>query len=336
MTQKLKTCFFGTPEFSLPTLRVVHENTELLAVITQPDKARGRKQQVLPCDVKKLALELGHTVYSPSSLKKESDELKSLLNFFEKVKPDIFVVVAYGNLLPQKILDIPKFASINVHASLLPKWRGAAPIQRALEARDKETGVSLQKMIMELDAGEVFSETRIPIENSAKASTLSVCLSELGANLVKDFIHKLSTSGQLPPSLPQDPKNVSFAQKITKEEGFWDSSWTQNQSLGRIAAFEVWPGVRACVSLENYEKSPHLPDFIIMNEAEIDTSNRRIRPGELIVEDKKVFLGCSDGSIQLKKVQIPASKVSPAFIIFQNLLSKTGQKSLKVTKFSIK
>jgi methionyl-tRNA formyltransferase len=330
---RLRVVFFGTPEFSLASLKRCMEHTELLAVVSQPDRPRGRKLELSPCPVKDLARKAGCQVFDPASLKKDSPQLQQLRDFLSHAKADLFVVVAYGNLLPKWILELPRLACVNVHASLLPRWRGAAPIQRSLEAGESETGVSLQAMVEELDAGDVFLEKRLKVEETDDASSLFVSLSELGGELLEDFIHRLSTGGQLFKAKPQDSSLVTFAPKISKEEGFWDESWSKNQTLNRIRAFSAWPLVRACVQQAEGSDFKDWPGFLLLLRARKSLAGPLIRAGEITVSDKKVYLGHHDGNLEILEIQIPGKSRAEAFPLLQNLLQRSGQKSLKLTKF---
>lgn len=237
----LKTIFFGTPEFSLPTLEYCFQHTTLGGIVSQPDRPRGRGHKLSPSPCKQFALDHDIPVWTPSSLKKESDELQKFLEFQSTFGADVFVVIAYGNLLPQKILDLPRIAPVNLHASLLPQWRGAAPIQRALEAGDTLTGVALQRMVFDLDAGDVLHERQLHILPTDNAMTLTEKLSLLARDTLKDYLESSSPTfvGQ-----PQDRSRVSIARKIEKSEGVVSGLWSAELCMRRLRAFAIWPGVK--------------------------------------------------------------------------------------------
>lgn len=237
----LRSVFFGTPDFAIPAFEACLANSQLVACVTQPDRPRGRGQKLSPCPVKEIAKKNGVLVFSPETLKTlpESDvfgELKSL-------KPDIFVVAAYGRILSQRFLDLPALGSVNLHASLLPRWRGAAPIQRCLEAGDSKTGVCIQKMVLELDAGDVLSSLEYQIAKEDNASTLSKVLSTMGGELVSNLLNEVSRLGVLPKGVRQNSDHVTFAPKIEKAESEWSKNWTAIQTVQKCRAFFVWPQV---------------------------------------------------------------------------------------------
>jgi methionyl-tRNA formyltransferase len=233
--------FWGSPDFSLSALEACKKFGKILGVVTQPDKERGRGHDVLPTPVKAWAIKEGRPVFSPKSLRKLDDEGQRLMDFLAKEKADFFVVVAYGNLLPDAVLAMPLKAPVNVHASLLPRWRGAAPIQRALEAGDQETGVSLQRMVKELDAGDVYLERKYKIVDEDNSATLFTKLSELGGELIADFLQKDFSS--LTPQ-KQDPEKITLAAKIDKKEALWRKEWSAADFHNKVRAFIAWPTVK--------------------------------------------------------------------------------------------
>ncbi len=327
-SKSLRTVFFGTPEFALESLHATFENTNLLAVVSQPDRPRGRGQNVSPCEVRGEALKLGIATHAPTSLKKDSSELSALLSELDRLKPDLFVVTAYGNLLPQKFLDFPSLGAINVHASLLPRWRGAAPIQRCIEAGDKVSGVSIQKMVMEMDAGDVLSEEKMQLSQNIDALTLSAALSKMGGALLAKLLKSVD-SKSLPQGKRQNLDALSFAQKIKKEEGLWTPDWGALESNRRIRAFKAWPGVRAKVLDSEFK-------FI---ETEVLENGPKLMPGELAVEGSTVYLTCvvrsgeTAATLKISKVQPANRSVVDAAAFFQNLI-EAGQPSLRVLKVS--
>ena len=234
----MRSVFFGTPDFSLPSLEVCHSESELLAVISQPDRPRGRGKNLQPCPVKARALEIEKTAFSPVNLKKSNDEAQELYDHRVSLNPDIFVVIAYGNLLPQRFLDIPKLGAVNIHASLLPKWRGAAPIQRSIENGDSFTGVCLQKMLLKLDAGDVLMEKHCDIADRG-AIDLTDELSQLGADLLRDFILDIKNSNATElKGEKQSETLVTWAPKIEREEALWSPSWSARETIFRSRAFQ--------------------------------------------------------------------------------------------------
>lgn len=234
MTPRL--LFAGTPEFALPSLRAALAGGEVLAVLTQPDRRAGRGRQPQPSPVKRLALEQGLPVLQPATLKTGS--IQSQLRAFA---PDLLIVVAYGLILPQAVLDIPRFGAWNVHASLLPRWRGAAPIQRAIEAGDTHTGVCLMQMEKGLDTGPVLGRASIAIDPTDTAGSLHDRLAELGAAQLREGLEQLRARGAPPPARPQDDTLATYAHKLDKREAQLD--WQQPATVleRKVRAFSPWP-----------------------------------------------------------------------------------------------
>lgn len=334
--KKLSSVFFGTPEFALPSLEAALKTTNVLAVVTQPDRPRGRGQQLSPCPIKARALKEGLRVFSPPSLRKDSAELREFEEWIaqhaaEGERPDFLFVTAYGNILPQKFLDWPKIGPINVHASLLPRWRGAAPIQRCLEMGDSQTGVSLQKMVFELDAGDVLAEENISLDSKIAAAELTEKLSALGGTLLERFVRSQNENSALSGrSQALDSEKITFAAKITKEEGFWSPDWTATTLHNKVRAFSVWPGVKARLG-ENIIK-------IAITELSPDLAvPTKLAVGELKMHENKVILGCySDvrasepNYIVLSEVQLPSKPVGRALDVLRNLLQAKTQLKLGV------
>lgn len=211
---KIKVCFLGTPEFAAQHLQVLieHPHFEVVGVVTQPDRPAGRKMQLTPSAVKVLAEKNNLQILTPENLRKEPE-------VFQKIKAwnaDVAVVVAFGQILSQDFLDSFKFGAVNVHGSLLPLYRGAAPIQRSLQNGDTVTGVSLQKMVFKLDAGPVIAKRKIELNSEVNATELYSALSVLGCELLKTDLVKY-VKGEITP-IVQDESKVTVAHKILKEE----------------------------------------------------------------------------------------------------------------------
>ncbi len=227
--------FAGTPEFAVPALRALLDaGHKILAVYTQPDRPAGRGRKLGMSAVKEFALEHGLRVHQPVTLKSE-DEAAIL----RALQPDALIVIAYGLILPKSILSIPKYGSINVHASLLPRWRGAAPIQRAIEAGDASTGVTIMQMDEGLDTGAMLAKAETPIGDDDTAATLHDRLAELGGRLLVETLALLAR-GDLTPQA-QDKTHASYAAKLKKEEARLD--WNADAGLlaRRVRAFNPWP-----------------------------------------------------------------------------------------------
>jgi methionyl-tRNA formyltransferase len=232
--------FFGTPHFSVPTLDALTRQPGIRvgAVITQPDKASGRGGEIQLSPIKKRALELGIPVFQPKSIRKEFSSLKESLATLGPF--DVGVVIAFGQILPEEVLHFPAHGCINIHASLLPRWRGAAPIHRAIEAGDRETGVCLMKMDIGLDTGAVYSSIVAPITDADTTSTLHDRLSHEGSLLITRDLPAI-ISGSLE-AVPQPSEGITYAHKITTAECKID--WTKSaEDISRaIRAFSPHPG----------------------------------------------------------------------------------------------
>ena len=234
--QPLRILFAGTPDFAVPSLAaLLAAGHEVVGVYTQPDRpaGRGRKLQMSP--VKALALEHGLPVQQPVSLKRDPEALERLRAF----GADLMVVVAYGLLLPPAVLEAPRLGCVNVHASLLPRWRGAAPIQRAILAGDSETGICIMRMEAGLDTGPVYHRVVTAIEARETGGTLHDRLSELGARALIAALPGIA-AGSTPPE-PQDEALATYAHKLTKEEAVIDWTWTAEAIERQIRAFDPWP-----------------------------------------------------------------------------------------------
>jgi methionyl-tRNA formyltransferase len=235
---KIRICFLGTPDFAVTSLKALlsDEHFEVVGVVTQPDRPAGRKLQLMPSPVKQLALAHQIRVVTPESLRKDPLAVEEIRSWGAEVG----VVVAFGQILTQEFMDSFAFGCVNVHGSILPRWRGAAPIQRALEAGDTETGVALQKMVKKLDAGDIIGVRRVSIGPEMDALQLHDVLAELGAELLQvelmDFLR-----GNLAP-IPQDESLVTLAAKIDKQESEINWQLSARSIAGKIAGFVYGPG----------------------------------------------------------------------------------------------
>ena len=227
--------FFGTPQFAAPTLRQLLDSSHIVAgVVTQPDRPRGRGQKVTFAPIKALALEHALPVFQPDRLK--PPEVAEKLRAWT---PDIGVVAAYGRIIPEHLLTIPRLGMINVHASLLPKYRGAAPVHRAVMNGDAETGVTIMRVVKELDAGPMFAKAMRPIGPDDTSDVVEAALAELGAGLLIDVLGDIDAANAR--EEPQDDSQATYAPRLTKEEGLID--WTQSarQIHNRIRGLYPWP-----------------------------------------------------------------------------------------------
>jgi methionyl-tRNA formyltransferase len=260
---RFRILFAGTPDFSVPPLqRLIMEGLPPVAVLTQPDRPAGRGRQLQAGPVKQAAVAAGIPVYQQGTLKDVSArDLVSSLDL------DLMIVVAYGLILPAEILQLPRHGCWNIHASLLPRWRGAAPVQRAIEAGDRESGVCIMQMDEGLDTGPVIHRVSIEIDEQETGGSLHDRLSVLGASALFDCVHKLSRGESLK-SEPQPPCGITYACKLEKAEAQIDWSASAEALERRIRAFNPWPVAwcmvegertrvwKSCVIREHHEKRP--------------------------------------------------------------------------------
>jgi methionyl-tRNA formyltransferase len=227
--------FMGSPEFALPTLRALAESYPVAGVVTQPDRPAGRGRTLTPPPVKILAQELGLPVIQPARLK-EPGAVEQL----QAWQPDLIVVAAFGQILRPTVLDLPPFGCINVHGSLLPRWRGAAPIQAAILAGDAETGITIMRMDPGVDTGDILSQRAIPIPSEDTAGTLGERLAVLGAELLIGTLPAFLRGELLP--LPQEDALATYAPMLKKEDGRLDFTRSAEELARMVRAYNPWPG----------------------------------------------------------------------------------------------
>ncbi len=290
----LRVVFMGSPDFAVPTLEAVARTQTVLAVYSQPDQPVGRGQQVRETPVKKKAKELGIEVRTPAKLNTEENLLS-----LRELKPDVLVVVAYGKILRQAFLSIPTLGSLNVHASLLPRWRGAAPIQHAILEGDSETGATIMKMVEELDAGPLLSQIRIPILAEDTAGTLHNRLAIAGAKVMEVYLQELDQTRQLHPE-EQSKAGVTYATKLSKAMEGLDSKCSADVLERRVRALHPWPGTS--LTIENLGR-------LRVHSARVHPG-ARVKQGQLGVEgDALVFGASGDSVLELLSIQLEGKKV---------------------------
>ncbi len=292
----MRIIFCGTPEFSVPPLQQLQAaGHEIVAVLTQPDKARGRGQKQQKTPVKQAAEALGLTVHQPLGLKKP--EIQQLLADY---RADLMVVVAYGLIIPQAVLDLPRLGCWNIHASLLPRWRGAAPIHRAILAGDKTTGVCIMQMEAGLDTGPVYYCLETPIDSTDTAAVLHDRLSEMGAQALIETIEMAETN-RLPVPQVQDSDAACYAHKLQKAES--QINWQQDAATieRQTRAFNPWPGSQTEINGE--------PLKIWQTQVITNSSAGDHQPGEIMIADKnRLIIQCGSGQLSLLQVQRAGKK----------------------------
>lgn len=290
----LNAVFMGTPEFAAQSLKLVIGSHNVQCVYTQPDRPAGRGRKITASAVKQLAQASGIKVHQPVNLKNEATTLQSL-------NPDIIVVVAYGLLLPQEILNIPRFGCINVHGSLLPRWRGAAPIQRAIEAGDEKSGVCIMQMEVGLDTGPVFANHTVSLGQSITAGELHDELASVGAKALIEVLDNIER-GQANAE-PQSETGVTYATKLARSEA--RINWRTNAvDIGRkIRAFNPWP-----ICSTSYRGK----DLRILR-SNINKLDHSAQPGEVIhVSSEGITVACGGDAVSLTDLQKPGGKILTA------------------------
>lgn len=284
----------------MPPLLALLSAHNVVAVFTQPDRRSGRGKKLTAPPIKKIAIEHNIPVFQPSSLADQASTISSM-------DADVMVVVAYGMLLPQTILDIPRIGCINIHASILPRWRGAAPIQRAIQARDAQTGVSIMQMERGLDTGAVYEVLKIDIAASDSSATLHDKLSNLGARGIVSTLARLDSNPQTQ-ATQQDESKSSYAKKILKVEANIDWTMSARDIDARIRAFIPWP---ICQSFHGDNKI-RIWNASIYNMAVGELNNTETAIGSVIkIEDDGLIIACGKGFLKLEVLQRDGSKALP-------------------------
>jgi methionyl-tRNA formyltransferase len=303
LTAPLRIVFAGTPEFAVPALEALHgAGHDIVAVYTQPDRPAGRGRGVTASVVKQRALALGLRVEQPVSLR--TPEAQATLAAHA---PDVMVVVAYGLLLPQAVLDIPRLGCLNIHGSLLPRWRGAAPVQRAVLAGDERTGISIMKMDAGLDTGPELLRREVPIGPRDTAGQLHDRLAPLGAEAIVEAVAGWAT-GTLR-LRPQPGEGVTYAAKIRKEEARIDWSRSADEIDRLVRAFNPWPVAETTLDGEQVRIWAAAPEN--RGHSPINDPNPRmspVLPGTVLDVPDRIVVATGDGALELLRVQLPGRK----------------------------
>lgn len=273
--------FCGTPEFAIPTLdRLVAAGHRVSLVVTQPDRARGRGLEVASSPIKQRARALGLPIAQPDKIKNNADFRSQL----EALKPEAIIVVGYGRIIPRWMIDLPRHGNLNLHASLLPKYRGAAPVQWAIANGETVTGVTTMRIDEGLDTGDILLQQQVAIAPDDTAATLAPRLADVGAGLMVETLRQLQ-AGTLKPQ-PQDDAQSTLAPLLKKEDGRIDFSRTAAEIHNRLRGFEPWPGVYTTFRGKG----------LVLRAAQPSTE-ANVPPAEFRVENERLLLGCGQGTV---------------------------------------
>ena len=310
MSRPLNLVFCGTPLFAVPTLeRLVESGFVVCLAVTQPDRPKGRGLEFVSSPVKQSALKLGLPIAQPETIKNSVDFRAQLCD----LKPDAIVVVGYGRIVPQWMLDLPSLGNINLHASLLPKYRGAAPIQWAIARGESITGVTTMKIDAGLDTGDILLQEEIPIASDDTAEALAPKLASVGANLMVRTLQGLEAGGIQPRK--QDDSQASLAPILKKEDGRINFSRPAEEILNRLRGFQPWPGAYSQFRGKNLQ---------IWRAAEIKLE---LAESELKVAGDQLFVGCSqESALELIDLQLEGKKRTSAADFVRGYRPQVGEK----------
>lgn len=289
----MRIAFLGTGEIAIPSFeRLIAEGMKPVVLVTQPDKPVGRKQALTPPAIKTVAEEAGIPVLQPEKVKEVIDELAAL-------DLDLMVVMAYGQILPKKLIGLPRIACINLHASLLPKYRGAACIQAAIEAGDAETGITVMHVVKALDAGDIISAKSIVIGEQETGGELHDRLAELAPEAMWEAIQQLAAGTAN--RTPQDESQVSYISKLDRDHGRLDFTRPAEELERQIRAYDPWPGTFTVLTEAGKER--RLKVF-----PPVEVLDRDLPPGEWEMSGGNLIVGCGKGSLRLHEIQLEGSR----------------------------
>lgn len=308
--KKLNVVFCGTPDFSVPTLELLHQHPQIniVGVITMPDRPAGRGQELKSPPVAEYAKEHKLPLFQVENINRED----AILELLETKKIDFFLVLAFAQFLGSRVLNMPVFGCFNIHTSILPKYRGAAPIQYALLNGDSTTGVSIQKMVKEMDAGDLVHFFNMPISKTETGGQLFTRLKFQAALSTNELIENIIKNNLV--FTKQDPAGVSFAPTLKKEDGFLDFKNSDLTKIGnQIRALDPWPGTYCFLN------NQRLKVF------EIEQLNRKLAPGETSIEHGHLAVGLKDHVVRLMSVQLEGKKICSDTELLNGLKNKGGE-----------
>jgi methionyl-tRNA formyltransferase len=310
MPQPLNVVFCGTPPFAVPTLeKLTATGLRVHLVVTQPDRPKGRGLELVASPVKQSALKLNLPIAQPDRIK-ANDEFRSQLTALE---PEAIIVVGYGRLIPQWMLDLPALGNINLHASLLPKYRGAAPIQWAIAHGETVTGVTTMRLDAGLDTGDILLQRELSITSDDTAVTLAPRLASFGADLIVETLQGLQSDSIRP--RPQDDSQATLAPILKKEDGIVDFSHSATEIFNRMRGFQPWPGAHTKFRGKNLQILKAQP------------ANTAVPSAELHVDADRLFLGCGhNSSLELIELQLEGKKRSSVRDFIHGYRPQPGEK----------
>ncbi len=313
-TERKKIIFMGTPDFAVPALESLIEKSDLyqiIAVISQPNRAAGRKQVIHDTPVAAIAHTHQLPLYQPQNINQDAS-----VDYIRSLEPDLIITAAYGQIIRKAILDIPQYGCLNIHASLLPEYRGAAPIHAAIMDGKKETGITIMQMDTGMDSGDILYQRKIVIAENATAGSLFDQLARLGAEAIVDFLPEFFIGAYQ--RKRQDPTKVSFSPKLTRESGEidWQKSAVEIERL--IRGTQPWPGAFS------FFAGKRMKIFSADQSSSGESQYCGAEPGTIIDNQKKLLVRCGQGAIALKEIQFESGKKMPAGECSHNF--KIGQK----------
>ncbi len=292
----MKIIFAGTPEFAVPALAaLIAAGHEIVMVLTQPDRPAGRGMKLKPSPVKVLAQQHALPVFQPESLKPQEVQAQ-----IAATQADVMIVAAYGLIIPTSVLQMPKYGCYNIHASLLPRWRGAAPIHRSILAGDVETGVTIMEVVPALDAGAMVSKGVVPIKDTDTTQSLHDALSAIGAELMVQAMRDLAANGTLP-STPQDETLVTYAHKLEKAEAAIDWNKSATEISRQVRGFNPFPVAQSLL------KGEVCRIWMATSQA-ADAQYAHAKPGEIVSVQDGLLVACGEGLLNISELQAPGGK----------------------------
>jgi len=295
----VRLAFFGTPQFAVPALDALAESHEIALVVAQPDKPAGRGMEMRPPAVAVRARELGLPLLQPQKVREAIEDVK-------RVAPEIAIVVAYGKILPAALLEVPRRGFLNIHGSILPRWRGAAPIQRAIEHGDAETGVTIMRVDEQLDHGPMLAIAKTPIGPDEHTPAIAARLSAIGATALLDVLARIDGIEET----PQDHELATLAPKIEKSEGEIDWNGSAQSIYDKFRAFDPWPGIFTSDGLKLIDIHP--------------ATGQLGNPATIIALDEAVTIACATGALRIIAMQRPGKPRAAAGDVARGLGWRVG------------